>query len=88
MKYRMVVTDSFLVAGRGLVATGAADAKPKIGDVTIWLPDGSTETGHVSGIERYAIANWHRHPIGLLLRGRQSVPVGSVVEGDADTDGA
>jgi hypothetical protein len=84
MAWRLTVKGSFHVRGRGLIATGdcVADGEPTRGAVTLHYPDGSEAEGYAAAFERFAISNWWRHRFGVLLRGMESIPLGTIIDSE------
>ncbi len=84
--YRFTVEDVVFVAGKGWLHTGKIESayEPALGTAHVF-GDGSSGSSVVTVIafERFAIPNWWKHPIGVLLKGGTKLPIGVVLRGDA-----
>ena len=79
----MIVDDVVYAVGRGLILTGKATAEPRLGQMTITLPNTLTYIVECSGIERHCVPvkPWYSQPVGLLFQGirKEDIPIGSRV---------
>jgi hypothetical protein len=84
--YKFTVEDVVHVAGKGWLHTGKIESayEPALGKAYVF-GDGSIGNSLVTVIafEKFAIPNWWRHAIGVLLAGGTKLPIGTVLRGDA-----
>ena len=85
MSFRLEVTDSFTIAGRGTVVVGTVEGRPvEAGQqVRMRTPDGSERTVFISFIQVGSQTLPRAEPgdeVGLVLRGVDRPPRGTVLE--------